>query len=109
MKQINVQQVEEKLKNNEDVTLIDVRETDEVAAGKIPGVINIPLGLIEFRMQELDKSKEYVMVCRSGSRSGLATQFLQSHGFNVTNMGGGMISWQGDVETSRQNNYTMSR
>lgn len=71
---------------------------DEVAEGKIPGAINIPLGLIEFRMHELDKSKEYIIVCRSGARSGRASQFLESYGFNVINMTGGMLSWEGKVE-----------
>lgn len=71
---------------------------DEVAAGKIPGAVNIPLGLIEFRMHELDKSKEYIMVCRSGGRSGRASQFLEYHGFKILNMTGGMLSWEGVVE-----------
>ena len=71
--------------------LIDVREVDEVAAGKIPGAINIPLGLLEFRMNELDKNKEYILVCRSGGRSGRAAQLLESHGYNVINMTGGML------------------
>ena len=70
----------------------------EVAAGKIPGAVNIPLGLVEFRMNELDKSKEYMLVCRSGGRSGRATQFLVSYGFNVINMAGGMLAWEGKVE-----------
>jgi rhodanese-related sulfurtransferase len=71
---------------------------NEVEAGKIPGAVNIPLGLVEFRMHELDKSKEYIMVCRSGGRSGRATQFLESYGFNVINMAGGMLAWEGTVE-----------
>ena len=47
------------------LNILHVREVGEVAAGKIPGEINIkiPLELLEFRMNELDKSKEYIMVC----------------------------------------------
>jgi rhodanese-related sulfurtransferase len=71
---------------------------DEVAAGKIPGAVNIPLGLVEFRMHELDKAKEYIMVCRSGGRSGRVTQFLENYGFNVIDMAGGMLAWEGKVE-----------
>ncbi|MED1471212.1 rhodanese-like domain-containing protein [Bacillus salipaludis] len=78
--------------------MIDVREVDEVSADKIPGAVNIPLGLVEFRMHELDKSKEYIMVCRSGGRSGRATLFLESYGFNVINMAGGMLAWEGKIE-----------
>ena len=98
MKEISTKELEQLLNAGEDVNMIDVRETHEVAEGHIPGVINIPLGLLEFRMNELDKSKEYIMVCRSGGRSGQATQFLAGQGFNVTNMIGGMLAWEGEVK-----------
>ncbi|PGL67466.1 rhodanese-like domain-containing protein [Bacillus sp. AFS055030] len=97
MKEISAIELEHELKTGKDVMIIDVREVDEVAAGKIPEAIHIPLGLIEFRLHELDKTKEYIMVCRSGARSGRATEFLQSQGFNVKNMVGGMLSWEGNV------------
>lgn len=98
MNQMSTKQVEEQLRTNQEFTVIDVREVEEVAAGKIPGAINIPLSLIEFRMHELNKSNNYIIVCRSGARSGLATQLLQSHGFEVTNMFGGMMEWEGNIE-----------
>lgn len=98
MKEISAKELEQLLKEGKQVNIIDVREVDEVAAGHIPTAVNIPLGLIEFRMHELDKSKEYIMVCRSGGRSGQATQFLESQGFNVTNMTGGMLAWEGEVK-----------
>ena len=98
MKYLTAQQVQEKIENNESLNIIDVRETSEVARGKIPTAINIPLGLLEFRKQELDKGKEYILVCHSGGRSYQAAQYLESNGFNVTNMEGGMMSWGGKIE-----------
>ena len=98
MKEITPQEVENRLNKGLNLNIVDVREVDEVAAGKIPGAINIPLGLLEFRMHELDKSKEYILVCRSGGRSGRATQFLDSQGFHVMNMTGGMLEWDGKTE-----------
>jgi len=98
MRQISPKEVEALLKEGKKLNIIDVREVDEVRAGKIPGAINIPLGLVEFRMHELDKSKEYIMVCRSGGRSGRAAQFLESYGFNIINMAGGMLAWEGKIE-----------
>lgn len=98
MKQLTAKEVETLVNSEKELNIIDVREVNEVAAGKIPGAVNIPLGLIEFRMNELDKSKEYIMVCRSGGRSGQASQFLESYGFNVINMTGGMLSWEGKTE-----------
>lgn len=68
MKEITPKEVESLLKK-ENIHVIDVRETEEVKAGKIPDAVNIPLGLLEFRMHELDKAKEYIMVCRSGEEA----------------------------------------
>lgn len=98
MKEVTTKEVEMQLAEKKPLTIIDVREVDEVAQGKIRGAINIPLGLLEFRMNELDKSIQYTMVCRSGGRSGMATKLLESHGYNVVNMVGGMLAWEGEVE-----------
>ena len=97
MRQMTPTEVQNGLGSNE-FEVLDVREVSEVAQGKIPGAIHIPLGLLEFRMNELDKKKTYVMVCRSGGRSSRATQFLDYHGYNVINMQGGMMAWTGPTE-----------
>ncbi|AWE07197.1 rhodanese [Lysinibacillus sp. 2017] len=98
MKTIQAQEVQEKLEAGEALKIIDVREVDEVEEGHIPGITNIPLGLLEFKMNELDKKESYIMVCRSGGRSSQATAFLESQGFDVTNMAGGMLAWNGEVK-----------
>ncbi|MBT2641643.1 rhodanese-like domain-containing protein [Bacillus sp. ISL-41] len=97
MRQMTPTEVQNGLGSNE-FEVVDVREVNEVAQGKIPGAIHIPLRLLEFRMNELDKNKTYVMVCRSGGRSSRATQFLDYYGYNVINMQGGMMAWQGSTE-----------
>ncbi|WP_075981568.1 rhodanese-like domain-containing protein [Bacillus massilinigeriensis] len=98
MRQISAKEVNEQLKEGKVLNIIDVREVSEVAGGKIPGAVNIPLGLLEFRVHELDKSKEYTIVCHSGGRSAMATQYLEGQGFKVTNMLGGMLAWVGEIE-----------
>ena len=98
MKTIEPEEVEARLSSGEPLDIIDVREVEEVQAGKIPTAVNIPLGLLEFRMNELDKSKEYIVVCHAGGRSARAVQFLESQGYNVTNMNGGMLEWEGKTE-----------
>jgi rhodanese-related sulfurtransferase len=98
MKEILATEVQQALEQGQAINLIDVREVDEVESGHIPGIIHIPLGLLEFRMHELNKNEPYVMVCRSGGRSGSATQFLESQGFDVSNMVGGMLAWDGEVK-----------
>ncbi|WP_077211032.1 rhodanese-like domain-containing protein [Bacillus dakarensis] len=99
MKTITAKEVETLLNEGRSLNIIDVREVDEVAAGKIPGAVNIPLGLLEFRMHELDKYNKYIIVCRSGGRSSQAVGFLESYGYAVTNMTGGMMSWEGRVQS----------
>lgn len=98
MKQITAKEVETLLNEGKIVDIIDVREVSEVATGKIPGAVNIPLGLIEFRMNELSKVKDYIIVCHSGARSAAVTQFLEGHGYKAANMVGGMLSWEGKIE-----------
>ncbi|MGI2326688.1 rhodanese-like domain-containing protein [Planococcus sp. YIM B11945] len=98
MNRMTTQEVQEYIENNKDASLIDVRETEEVKVGKIPGAVNIPLGLIEFRLQDIDKSKEHIMICRSGNRSGMAANILENNGYNVINMDGGMLDWDGPTE-----------
>ncbi|MDD9313378.1 rhodanese-like domain-containing protein [Cytobacillus firmus] len=98
MKTMTVKEVEQQLAAGVKLNIIDVREADEVKEGKIASAIHIPLGLIEFRMHELDKNQEYVMVCRSGNRSGLAERFLEGQGFSVINMLGGMMNLEGPLD-----------
>ena len=98
MKTIEPKEVEGKIAAGQSLNIIDVREVEEVRNGKIPTAINIPLSLLEFRMNELDKSKEYIVVCQAGGRSARAVQFLESEGYDVINMNGGMLEWEGETE-----------
>lgn len=91
------------LLDNPDVVFIDVREQDEYDAGHIPGVKLIPLGSIPGRLSEIPTDKTVVAVCRSGNRSGQATEYLRQQGFDkVHNMAGGMNQWsQAGYEVER--------
>lgn len=86
------------LDTNEDLYVIDVREDDEVAQGTIPGVQHVALGTIPERLNELDKSKSYIVVCRAGGRSAQACAYLEAQGFDVTNFEGGMMAYDGELE-----------
>jgi rhodanese-related sulfurtransferase len=78
----------------DDVVVVDVREADEFASGHVPGATWIPLGELPARLNELPRDKTVVAVCRSGNRSGQATQLLRQNGFQAHNMAGGMIAWE---------------
>lgn len=98
MKEITTAEVQRRLEAGEQLHLIDVRELAEVEEGHIPGVVHIPLGTLPAHLEELDQSKSYIIVCRSSARSGKATAFLHEKGFDATNMVGGMLAWEGEVE-----------
>lgn len=98
MKHILPQEVEQQLKEGRALSIIDVREHGEVAQGKIPGARHIPLGQLLERMNEIDKNEGHILVCRSGNRSGMACQLLESYGYRVVNMTGGMLEWTGEIE-----------
>lgn len=78
--------------------IIDVREADEVAQGRIPGAIHIPLGEFGQRLQSFRPDEDAVIVCRSGRRSSQACEAATKAGFRVRNMAGGMLEWKGPVE-----------
>jgi molybdopterin/thiamine biosynthesis adenylyltransferase/rhodanese-related sulfurtransferase len=83
---------------NEDVVLVDVRESDEVAAGKLPGAVHVPRGFLESRIDGAvgDRQKRVVLYCASGNRSALAARTLKEDlGYeNVESMTGGYTLWK---------------
>ena len=89
--------LQKKLEAGETLHIIDVREPFEVEEAHIKGITPIPLGELDERIGELDKNKEYIMVCRSGARSGKATAYLQDKGYQAINMTGGMMAWEGET------------
>lgn len=68
--------------------LLDVRTASEVANGRFPNAIHIPLDDLRLRLAELDPAKEYIVSCHSGLRSYLAERILKQKGFTVANLDG---------------------
>jgi sulfur-carrier protein adenylyltransferase/sulfurtransferase len=79
--------------------LIDVREPYEWAIARIDGARLVPLGQVPKSLSSLDKTREIVVMCRSGVRSADAVRFMQSQGFaRVRNLAGGILRWSSDVD-----------
>jgi hydroxyacylglutathione hydrolase len=79
---------------DEDVSVIDVRDGTEWDAGHIPGVPNIPLGYLTDRLTEIPREKTVVLHCREGWRSSIGTSLLRAQGLtNVVNLKGGIRAW----------------
>lgn len=81
------------------VELIDVREPYEYLGGHVPTAKNIPMDTILSAPERyLDKSKEYHIICQSGSRSAMTCGILKDNGFNIVNVAGGTGRYRGRLE-----------
>ncbi len=96
---LNSSEFQEKLKSNPNAVVLDVRTPDEFRSGKIPKAVNINIMDHTFlnNISTLDKSKTYFVYCRSGARSGQACALMATQSYQVINLAGGMIQWDGEV------------
>lgn len=89
------------IESTPEMVVLDVRTPEEVAEGTLPGAIAIDFYSPDFAAQvaELDRDAPYLVYCRSGSRSGQATQIMADLGFTqVSELEGGILSWIGAGE-----------
>ena len=102
MQSITATELKARLDNGEDVQIVDVREANEVAIGRIPNSIHIPLAQVLERMSEIDPSRDTVVHCKMGGRSARAIEALQRSGYtgSLSNLTGGIIAWSNDVDPS---------
>lgn len=100
MQEITANELKQRLDRGDDVQIIDVREANEVAIGRIPNSIHIPLAQILHRMNEIDQDRDTVIHCKMGGRSARAIDALQRSGFkgNLMNLRGGILAWSDDVD-----------
>jgi NADPH-dependent 2,4-dienoyl-CoA reductase/sulfur reductase-like enzyme/rhodanese-related sulfurtransferase len=74
--------------------LLDVREVEEFRGGCVDGAVNIPLGKLRTRLNELPRDREIWVYCRAGHRSYYACRFLAQNGFRVRNLSGGYRTYR---------------
>jgi rhodanese-related sulfurtransferase len=82
------------------LTLLDVREEWELAVASVPGIVHIPMGQVAERLNELDRSRPVVVLCRSGRRSLEVAKLLQQNGFDAINLAGGILAWSRDLDAT---------
>ncbi len=105
IKEIDIDDVKEKLDSGEKFALVDVREESEFAKDHLPGALHLGKGVIERDIEARvpDLHTPMVLYCGGGFRSALAADNLQKMGYtNVLSMEGGVRSW-------REKNYPMTR
>lgn len=101
MKTISVDELKELIDNQVDFQLIDVREPFEYEAANIGGEL-IPLQTVPTHVDKIDKTKQVVVMCRSGKRSANAVMFLeqQTGSDNFYNLEGGIMAWAAEIDNS---------
>jgi len=96
----------EKLANDDNAVIVDVRTQLEVEEGYIPNMIHLDIfnaGAFMDAAREMDPTKNYFVYCKSGARSGQACAILNSLGFkNAYNLMGGFLNWEGKKTTLNQ-------
>ena len=98
IREVTVDETRERMKSNNDVRLIDVREDNEWDDGRAAGSTHLAKGIIErdIEAEVPDKEAELILYCGGGYRSALAADVLQQMGYtNVLSMAGGWKAWKG--------------
>lgn len=101
--EVSVEQVMDMQRRGERVTLLDVRDPQEVNVCKIPGAVAISRGNLESKIEaQIPRDAHVVIYCASGNRSVFATETMHQMGYaNVASMAGGIRRWielGGEVE-----------
>src|ERR1700734_3164222 len=86
-------EIRARVARGEDVFLLDVREPDEVEEWAYPIGVNIPLGQLGARLDELPRDTTIVVACHVGGRSAQAAPALSEAGWTAENLTGGAVAW----------------
>ena len=96
-KNISAKEAYDLIQKDSTIVWFDVRRLDEYRGktGHLKGALLIPIQELEQRVKELEpyKKKTIIAYCRTGRRSGIATELLSKKGFTVFNLEGGIVKW----------------
>lgn len=95
IREVSVDDVRHMLQEKQAIRLVDVRESDEYAAGRLPGAVSVPRGFLELRIEDkAEREEAVVLYCAGGTRSALAAKTLSDMGYtSVVSMAGGYNRW----------------
>jgi adenylyltransferase/sulfurtransferase len=99
--EITPEELKRRLDAGETVFILDVRNPPEYEICRISGSTLIPLPTLPRRLEELDRTRELVVHCKSGMRSQQAIGILCQAGFaNLKNLKGGILAWADKIDPS---------
>ncbi len=100
LEEISAAELNDLIKTNSEVQIIDVREPHEYEIAKIPNTKLIPLGEVVKRAKEIDSSRTAILHCKGGVRSAKAIADLRASGFQgrLINLKGGITAWSNEVD-----------
>ena len=96
VKETNVADVKRRMATDEKFLLVDVREDNEWAKGRLPGAVHMGRGVIERDIEKVvpETAAKLILYCGGGFRSALVADNLQKMGYtNVESMDGGWRGW----------------
>lgn len=101
MKEITALELKTIIDTKIDFQLIDVREEYELEICEMGGE-HIPMGDVMDNLDKISKTKQVIIHCKSGARSGAICQALEKIGYNnVYNLKGGILSWANEVDSTK--------
>ena len=100
MKSITVQELHNLMNNNEQITLVDVREKEERVMASIDVSTHVPMMAIPHQLELFNKNETIYLYCHSGVRSAQACLYLEQQGFDSVNIIGGIHAWSTEVDSS---------
>lgn len=96
---VSARELQALLASGRPLTLLDVREPEELAIAALPGATHIPMAVVPVRAHELDPARPLVVLCHHGVRSFMAARWLRANGFtDVMDVDGGIDAWSRDVD-----------
>ena len=98
MKSITVEELHKLMNNNEQITLVDVREKGERVMASIKGSTHVPIMAIPYQLEIFNKDEPIYLFCHSGVRSAQACLYLEQKGFDAINILGGIHAWSLEID-----------
>mgnify|MGYP001185190818 CR=1 FL=1 len=100
---ISPYELRDKLKSQERITLLDVREPEEFEICHIDGSILVPLSEFGEHITDFDQQKEYILICKEGKVSNEAATIMSEKGFlNLKGLDGGILNWANSIERTME-------